>query len=114
MLPVVGIDVGESADTLEEDVEVEALVLGVEVQTKGPFRCAVTDIGTVVGGNLAIAVDIYEAQITGNGIRLDEGAVGILVGIDLVNSLEDAGRLVAVEEREGLSVLCTCATIREL
>ena len=95
---------------MEEQVQVEALPIGVEVQTEGPVWCRLTDLSTVVTGNLVIAVGIYEDQVA----RIRAGTVFGIVGIGLCLVLQHACRLITIEVGEGHAVLGTYATIAEL
>ena len=49
---------------LEEYAKVEASPVHVEVQTKGPVRHTVTDVGAVVAGDLIVAVGVHKAEVT--------------------------------------------------
>ena len=63
VLAIGGVEHVNTAHALEEDAEVETFPLGVEGETEGPGRYAVADVGTVVGGDGAVAVDIHETQV---------------------------------------------------
>ena len=90
---------------LQEHGEVETSPRGVEVETPGPVRSALADEGAVGVGDDAVLIDVDEADVSGECVGLDHPALGVGVGTDLLDVLEDSVGLVAVEVGERHSVL---------
>ena len=72
---------------MEEDTEVEAFPLGIEVQAEAPVGNAVADVGTVVGSNLVVVIGIDEAEVAGLRAGTVSGVIGISLGLVLQDAL---------------------------
>ena len=98
--------VADSAVELERDVE--AVSVSTEIEAVGPVGRTLADLGLVVVGDRAVAIDIHKNHVAGSCAGLNHLALSIGVGADLVVVLEDAVGLVAVEERVRIAVFSTC------
>ena len=85
---------------MEEQVEVDALPVCIEVQTEVPVRSTLTDLCAVVAGDYAVTVDVNEAGVTRTCRGLNETSVSIGVGVHFPIVLEHASGLVTVEVGE--------------